>query len=227
LGDVLKDKYGFSLKVDGKTGKRTIRLTHSIVYLNAWLEVHPFKDNLDQPLFVSLSQNFGSALGYSTVTTMFRKWAENAKITKKINPHSMRHLRCTELAIMGFTVRELELHFGWKPGSQMPQRYNHQDYKHVEKKLLDRSNMTTEGFFDADKVLDRVICPKCGAEVLAENDTCPKCGQLIKMRFESEEEIQKRNVKDVLDTALNNPKYKDRMISLLKEVINSKEEATA
>jgi site-specific recombinase XerC len=47
VGDVLFDQYGGVIFVNGKTGKRRIRLTASVPDLQQWLNIHPLKDNPD------------------------------------------------------------------------------------------------------------------------------------------------------------------------------------
>ena len=42
------------LRIDGKTGERTIPLIHSISYLRAWLQVHPDRNNPDASLFATV-----------------------------------------------------------------------------------------------------------------------------------------------------------------------------
>jgi len=54
------DKYGAVLNVDGKTGSRPIRIIRSVPNLSRWLDVHPFKDNSDAPLWIALKkEKFG------------------------------------------------------------------------------------------------------------------------------------------------------------------------
>jgi len=47
------DKFGAIIAVDGKTGPRKIRILKSIPYLREWLNVHPFRNNADAPLWIS------------------------------------------------------------------------------------------------------------------------------------------------------------------------------
>jgi integrase/recombinase XerD len=49
------DDYGAVLHVNGKTGQRRVRIIHSVLRLQAWLEEHPLRNSPEAPVFCSLS----------------------------------------------------------------------------------------------------------------------------------------------------------------------------
>lgn len=51
------DQHGVILQVDGKTGTRKVRLVETIANLSAWLNVHPFRDNPNAPLWINLKKS--------------------------------------------------------------------------------------------------------------------------------------------------------------------------
>ncbi len=53
IGHVTFDRYGAMIAVTGKTGRRSIRLVSSVPDLQVWINIHPFKNNPDAPLFVT------------------------------------------------------------------------------------------------------------------------------------------------------------------------------
>jgi len=89
VGDVELDGNGARLKVHGKTGSRTVRLITSAPLLARWLEEHPFRNDPNAPLFVSLvrSNKGKKAMGYVRTLKMLKKTAVKAGIKKHIYPH--------------------------------------------------------------------------------------------------------------------------------------------
>ena len=53
VGNVEFDQYGGIMVVDGKTGQRRLRLTACVGDLQAWINVHPMKENPNAPLFIT------------------------------------------------------------------------------------------------------------------------------------------------------------------------------
>jgi hypothetical protein len=45
------------MDVEGKTGKRAVRIISSIPYMATWIENHPFKNMPDAPLWIARSFN--------------------------------------------------------------------------------------------------------------------------------------------------------------------------
>jgi site-specific recombinase XerD len=51
------DAHGIIMDVEGKTGKRAVRIISSIPYMATWIENHPFKNMPDAPLWIARSFN--------------------------------------------------------------------------------------------------------------------------------------------------------------------------
>ncbi|GAF89381.1 unnamed protein product, partial [marine sediment metagenome] len=54
IKDVSRDKYSFIIDLSGKTGHRTPRIVISDPHLSSWLNIHPFKNNPNAPLWIML-----------------------------------------------------------------------------------------------------------------------------------------------------------------------------
>jgi integrase len=52
--EVTKDRYGYLVDLEGKTGHRTPRIVMSDAYLTHWLNSHPHKHKPDAPLWVMI-----------------------------------------------------------------------------------------------------------------------------------------------------------------------------
>ena len=97
IGHVTFDRYGAMIAVTGKTGRRSIRLVSSVPDLQVWINIHPFKNNPDAPLFVT-SRRRGTAITRLTirrVQNIFTRLGDLAGCPKDTNPHAFRHGRLT------------------------------------------------------------------------------------------------------------------------------------
>lgn len=131
----------------GKTGLRTVPLKESIVYLNEWLRVHPYKYDPDAPLWVSKDKippkKYSKERVYKPLTEdmvqrFVRKAVKKAGINKRVYPHLFRHTCATELA-KDWTEPMLRAFLEWERNSNMPSIYTHlsgQDIEEAQRKRL-------------------------------------------------------------------------------------------
>jgi integrase/recombinase XerD len=136
IKDFTIDKFGGTIKVDGKTGVRPIRIVKSVPYLTKWLNDHPNKDH-DSPLWVYIhsSDTFGQPINYAGFTNTLRKRVKQAGITKRIYSHLFRHKEITDLANR-LTESESRMRHGWETSSLMPSRYSHLNQDDLDEKML-------------------------------------------------------------------------------------------
>jgi site-specific recombinase XerD len=187
----------------GKTNSRRLRLLSSVPDIKLWLNSHPYKDDVDAPLFVTLGSRLGRALYEDGLKVLLKKYAERAEIKKRVFPHLFRHSRATHLAKQGFSEAELRVIFGWSITSNMPTKYVHLAGNDIEEKLLrlngqeDAVKKTKE---EAMK-LREWACPRCKEDNPSQDKYCNKCGwdntmdyaEYLKMQYEHSE------MKDKLD----------------------------
>ena len=50
IKELARDKHGYIVDLEGKTGHRTPRIVISDPYITYWLNVHPLKNKADAPL---------------------------------------------------------------------------------------------------------------------------------------------------------------------------------
>jgi len=216
IGSAIKDEYGYKLSVNGKTGKREVRLIEAVPYLNKWLECHPDKHNLEAPLFTNAYTK--KPLQRMGTKFLIEKMAKRAGVVKKITPHLFRSRKCTAMANEGiYNEKDLCLHFGWQQNSMMPSHYNKSSYKEMEEKILIHSGLK-KGKEIKESELKPTICPKCGNSVLPEKDFCV-CGALVNIRAIDRKSKELDNVKKVLDFGMNSPETKDKLAELLTEIV--------
>jgi integrase len=122
---VHSDNYGTIIKVDGKTGARTIRLIRSTPNLAAWMNAHPQRNNPEAPLWIELSKNkLGRQLTYFAAYQMIRRRCSQANLPKRVYLNLFRHSEATETAKY-LTEAQMKKRHGWSQDSKMPGRYVH------------------------------------------------------------------------------------------------------
>ena len=172
---VVFDKYGVILRVDGKTGARTIRLVKSTPSLAAWLNVHPSKDDPNAPLWINVTVgSYGQPLTYTSAYQMVRRRCRIANLSKRVYLNLFRHTEATVTANY-MTEAQMRKRHGWTPYSKMPGRYVHLTNSDVEEAILSHYGLSNKQQEEKAK-LPRV-CPIC--EMHNENDAklCSKCSR--------------------------------------------------
>ncbi|MHA1829826.1 MAG: tyrosine-type recombinase/integrase, partial [Candidatus Heimdallarchaeaceae archaeon] len=77
LKHVQFDEYGAVLLVNGKTGRRRVRIILSSPKLNQWIENHPLKKDPDAPLWVTIGTNSRNKVWtYRTAREVLKKLAK-------------------------------------------------------------------------------------------------------------------------------------------------------
>lgn len=130
------DDLGAILKVNGKTGTRSIRIVKAAQSLSLWINVHPFKENYDAPLWIKLdSKRFGVPLSYAAANAMVKRRAKNAGIKKRMNLHLFRHSSATDAAnyLIDAQMRE---RYGWSSYSKIPGRYIHLSQRDIDEAMM-------------------------------------------------------------------------------------------
>jgi integrase len=217
LGDVTFDQYGAVVIVEGKTGRRRLRLTSSAPDLQAWINVHPHKENSEAPLFVT-HRRYGSAvrpLNLHTVQTNFKALSRRAGL-HRIHPHLIRHARLTDLAKSegkrkGLNEMELRIVAGWERSSVMPAVYVHLSGGDVEDRILQNAGLLTDGR-EPDTTLEPVKCPRCQAINPPGALFCVKCSMAL-----SEKAIVRLD--RILGTVRASDDYQN-LLAALKEDLN-------
>lgn len=196
IGDVKFDKYGAIINVDGKTGRRNIRLVNSVPDLQTWLNrFHPLKQDMTAPLFVTLRKRGSSdftRMNKRTVQNLFKRLGELAGCQKKTNPHAFRHGRATSRAPK-MTEPEMREYFGWSKGSHMPSVYVHLSSRDIDDKILAIEGVKKEEV-PAPDPMAVVPCPRCNRPNSPDAMFCGVC--LMALNDSGLQYIEKMRVVD-------------------------------
>jgi integrase len=185
IADAKFDEYGCLLWLrEGKTA-RPARLIFASSYLRQWLEVHPRKEDPDAPIFCSFREpyNLISRSGlYQQIVIIGKK----AGIRKRINPHSFRHARATDLAKKLKSEQKLKAVLGWKANSQMANIYIHLSANDINAAMLEAAGLKLP---EEEEEKPRVLkCHRCKEIIDKKAQFCFRCG--LPLTTESSETIE-------------------------------------
>lgn len=124
LKDLQHEKQGIRIRLEGKTGERSILLVSSIPYLVRYLNIHPAKEDSNSPVWYARMNGRVQPLSYEGLKSILKVVAGRAGITKHMHAHNFRHSRATYLA-QTWTEAQLCNYFGWSIGTKMVRKYVH------------------------------------------------------------------------------------------------------
>ncbi len=184
VGNVQLDKYGAVVIVEGKTGKRRIRLIDCVPDLQLWLNMHPLRDDPKAPLFITDRKYNGKyrRLDSQTIINMLKGTAEKAGVKKNIHPHAFRHGRLTDLAKRGFNEMELRIFAGWTRESNMPATYLHLSGADIEKKILAKNGIIEDDSKEREVILKPIECPRCKTKNPVGAKYCSNCSMVLDVK---------------------------------------------
>ena len=217
VGDVSDADHGMHIRVDGKTGQRSVLLTtdFAITNLQQWIHGgtngHPAPDDSDAPLWLKL--NKVESPSRQRFYQCLEEAAARADVTKPVTPTNFRKSNLYWLARHRDVPQTLiEERQGRKPGSPIVSRYiarfgDEADQQYARK--MGKEVETSEPESHAP-----VECPRCGQETPQERDDCVWCGQALEYDSETlqERREEKKQVRRAaLKIAGENPELLDEI----------------
>ncbi|MFH1972377.1 MAG: site-specific integrase [archaeon] len=198
-------------RVTGKTGPRKILVVSSVAYINQHLSTHPFRENPDSFLWLSIgTYNHNQRLNYIGSRGIIKRAFKRAEVKKKrLYPHLFRHSRATELA-SHLTEAQMKKYFGWEQGSDMASVYVHMSGRDVDNGILNYYGLIKEKDDNKDKLGNNINCQRCNTVNPSESKYCTTCGLAlnIKVAMESEALVKEETNKtfELLIEMMNDPK---------------------
>lgn len=96
---IVFDQYGGAIHLDGKTGRRRVRIISSCPYLAPWLEIHPYREDPESYVWLNIGVcNHNKHMTYNAFAAVIKRLSKKAGIKKRVHPHLFIHSRSTELA---------------------------------------------------------------------------------------------------------------------------------
>ena len=217
IKELTRDKFGYIVDLEGKTGHRTPRIVNSDQYVTTWLNVHPFRDKPEAPLWVMIgNRNKGKRMQYAAFRALVKRLVINAGIKKRIYPHLFRHTRVTHLlADKQINEAQAKVYFGWVPQSRMLSEYSHLMSSDVNNAILAMHGIKTGK--EKQSPLKAKQCPKCEGVSSGTAKFCQKCGSILDVKTAIELEEKRSKSDDILDQLMEEP---DIRKAIVKKLVN-------
>lgn len=218
--DIKFDKFGAVIMVAGKTGVRPIRLVNSAPYLQAWMNVHPQRENPDVAVWTSSRR--GKGIGKTMVYRLVQRLAKKAGIKKKVHPHVLRHSRLTKLATL-LKEPEMRNFSGWTKDSSMPAVYVHLSGRDIDKRMLEISGVK-EALEEkgAPSPLEPKVCPRCQYKNPADSKYCARCSLVLDLKTALELDQERQKIDDVMTLALDDPEVQKLLLEKAKALMRDR-----
>ncbi len=207
------DSLGAVIHVDGKTGPRPVRLVRSTPNLAAWMDMHPFKDNPEAPLWIILDKTkYGEPVNWATARAILGRACNRAGLPKKVNLKLFRHSGATNSA-MYFNEAQMRMRHGWTATSKMPANYVHLVNSDVDEAYLKHYGIKTgkEEAIELPKV-----CYICKMPNSIESTICNKCGKPLDLESALEIEEKKRIEIEHKDKLLEDLEKRVKLLELTR-----------
>ncbi|MGA8905262.1 MAG: site-specific integrase [Candidatus Bathyarchaeia archaeon] len=217
LGDVQFDTHGAIMIMKGKTGPRRVRVIFSAKALSEWLNHHPSRLDPESPLWTSF-ESAGSTkpLEYYAFRKMLSVTASRAKIGKRVNPHSFRHARASNLANV-LTEAQMKEYLGWVGDSRMASTYVHLSGRNIDNALLKLNGIKTEDEVNNEEhTLKIKTCLRCQEVNSPTSGFCSRCGCPLDVRTAMLLHEEESKTDNIMDRLVEDMEFKEFVLSKLR-----------
>jgi len=194
VGDVSDHEHGLMIRVDGKTGQRSVSLVPSVPYVQRWLSDHPAPDDPGAPLWSKLSKAEG--LSYRQFKNCFEDSAERAGVTKPVTPTNFRKSNATYLAREGVNQALIEDRQGRKRGSDATAHYIARFGGETDTEYARIHGMEVNE--EESEPIGPVECPRCHEHTPRERSACVWCNQPLEYGALENIEEDERDVREAV-----------------------------
>lgn len=209
VGDVSDSDHGLALRVDGKTGQRSVHLIadFSIPHLQRWLSEHPAGEDPNARLWSKL--NKAERYSYQRFLQCFKEAAERVGVTKPVTPTNFRKSNAYWLAKKrDANAALIEDRQGRARGSKAVARYIARFGEDTEAQYARLQGKEVETPEPENRT--PVECPRCTRETPRDEPKCMWCGQALDYEAVEEIRVQQQEVRNAaLRLAKENPELVD------------------
>lgn len=217
VGDVQYDTHGAVMILKGKTGPRRVRIIFSAKTLSEWLNHHPTRLDPEAPMWTSF-ESAGSTkpLEYYAFRKMLAVTAGRAGIAKRVNPHSFRHARASNLANV-LTEAQMKEYLGWVGDSRMASTYVHLSGRNIDNALLKLNGIKTEDEVNSEEHTLRIrMCPRCQEANSPTSGFCSRCGSPLDVKTAMQLHEEERKTDNIMDRLFEDQEFRELVRSRLK-----------
>lgn len=221
-GDIADSPHGLTVRVDGKTGARTVTLIPSVPFVKRWrFEHHPRANEPDAPLWC-VFETPEKRVSNRRFLDIFDAAATRNGVSKPTTPTAFRKSNASWLARQGASSHLIEDRQGRKRGSPVVSRYvaRFGDAEGTRYAALMGRDVDVPDAAD----IDPPTCPRCGEHTPADEPACVWCGQAMQP---GAAEVADR-VRSKLQESMArepNPDRRSALLSALQEIESNPEAA--
>jgi integrase/ribosomal protein L40E len=217
IRNVQFDDYGAQLIVNGKTGSRRVRILFSQAELASWMNIHPLRNDLDAPLWITLgTKSRNSFLTHNAAYEILKENAKRAGIKKRIYPHLFRHSRATHLANF-LTEAQMKQYFGWVQNSSMAVTYVHLSGRDVDNALLKIQGIDMPEEKKEPK-LKVITCIRCDEKNSPSSKFCVKCGSPLNLETAFTLDELRAKADRLLSILVKKPEVLEKLLEKIEEL---------
>jgi integrase/recombinase XerD len=200
-GDVERDQYSFSVDLDGKTGKRHVRVVLYASHLATWLNLHPERDDPAAPLWPRLYKERPlMPLYYPRLLAIVHRTAKRAGIRKRVFPHLFRYSRATHLLASGhLNEAQAKVYFGWVPDSKMLSTYAHLVTRDANDAILRMYGIQKERTSTDARPM---LCGMCSSPNPRDGKFCFRCGYALSMSAPDQTKLRIEHAESIIHRLL-------------------------
>lgn len=171
------DQYGAKFSTSKKTGKsRYIRLIWSGSLLKGWANKYPGEPKGKNPIFISTKHPGAlKPIEPTTVRGLFYTLIKKAGIDKAVSPYYLRHSRITSMLNDEIPESVIKMQAWGSLKSNMLATYGHMTNKDIDRILLTKAGIVTNGTDKEDGMRPRQ-CTYCGKVHGPTTKFCDECG---------------------------------------------------
>jgi len=218
LKHIVFDKNGALVTISDKTmHNEPVRLVSSASYLRQWIDMHPFKDNPEAPLWINLEKLPEMvALNYNGFRAMISRTVKRHNklapskdlplITKKISTHVFRYYAQTRDEREKVPRTIMCRQRGWSPTSKMPERYARLVSSDVDKFLLEQHGLA-EDEVEQKEVAQR--CRRCKEINPPGASYCYKCGMPLTKEAVARLDQVQDGIEGVMEELINDREVRE------------------
>lgn len=142
--------------------------------------------------------------------------ASRAKIAKRVNPHSFRHARASNLANV-LTEAQMKEYLGWVGDSRMASTYVHLSGRNIDNALLKLNGTKTEEEVNSEEHSLRIkTCLRCQESNSPTSGFCSRCGCPLDVKTAMLLHDEESKTDYVMNWLVENPEFKQVLRNQLK-----------
>jgi len=140
--------------------------------------------------------------------------AKRVGIDKRVNPHSFRHARASNLASV-LTEAQMKEYLGWVGDSRTASTYVYLSGRNIDNALL--NGIKTEDEVNNEEHKLRIkTCLRCQESNSPTSSFCSRCGSPLDMKTAMQLHEEESKIDNVMDDLLQDAEVKQLLLSKLK-----------